>query len=135
MDVPPRSKILIADDDLVVLKVLSLKFSSVGFDVVKVHDGGQVARTVAEARPDVVLLDLDFGASGEYGHVTWDGLKILDWLGRIEDVATIPIIVLTANESEAVHLDCRNSGAAAVLQKPVDFETLLAQIRRLTGIP
>src|SRR5258708_3228696 len=99
MSVPRRKKILIADDDLVVLKVLSLKLSSVGFDVAKVHEGSQVTRRVAEELPDVVLLDFDFGPNATSGHIEWDGIKILDWLGRLEDVAPIPVIVVTSSES------------------------------------
>ena len=97
MTVPRRKKILIADDDLVVLKVLSLKLSSVGYDVVKVFDSGLVTRRIAEEMPDLILLDLDFGATAVYGHVEWDGLKMLEWMMRLEDLARIPVIIITAS--------------------------------------
>lgn len=135
MPAPRRKKILIADDDLVLLKVLSLKLSSQGFDVVKVHDGGMVTRRIAEEHPDVVLLDFDFGPLATVGHITWDGVKMLEWIARLEDLAAIPIIVITADESKELHERCRCAGATAVKTKPVDFESLVAEIRRVTEAP
>jgi len=133
MTAPRRKKILIADDDLVVLKVLSLKLSSIGFEVVKVFDSAEVTRRIAEELPDLVLLDLDFGPTAAYTHVEWDGFKMLDWLMRLEELARIPIIVVTANESPEAHKRCLGSGAAAVFPKPLDFDALRAEIERLTG--
>jgi CheY-like chemotaxis protein len=133
MPVPSRKKILIADDDLVVLKVLSLKLSSIGYEVVKVFDSGLVTRRIAEETPNLIMLDLDFGATAVYGHVEWDGLKMLDWLMRLEDLARIPVIVITASTAPDLDKICRSAGATAVFRKPIDFDQLNAEITRLTG--
>lgn len=132
MAVPRRKRILIADDDLVVLKVLSLKLSSVGYEVVKVFDSGLVTRRIAEVNPDLILLDLDFGSTAAYGHVEWDGLKMLEWLMRLESLARIPVIFITASTEPDLEKTCQKAGAKAVFRKPIDFDELNAEIDSLT---
>jgi CheY-like chemotaxis protein len=128
-----RFTILIADDDLVVLKVLALKFSSLGFQVVKVAEPARVVRDVTLHRPDVVLLDINLGAGSGHATVEWDGVKILDWLSRMEETSPIPVIIITSDPREETRSRCAR--AAAYFTKPVDFERLIREINRLTAPP
>jgi CheY-like chemotaxis protein len=125
----PSRTILIADDDLLVLKVLALKLSSLGFQVIKVAEPGRVVREVAERKPDVVLLDINLGLGAGHTTVEWDGIKILDWLARMEGATTIPVIIITADPREETKRLCHR--AAAYFTKPVNFERLLREINRL----
>jgi CheY-like chemotaxis protein len=126
---PPRT-ILIADDDLLVLKVLALKLSSLGFQVIKVADPGRVVREVADHKPSVVLLDINLGVGTGHTTVEWDGIKILDWLARVEGASNVPIIIVTGDPREETQRLCHR--AAAYFTKPVDFPRLLREIDRLT---
>lgn len=128
--VRPRT-ILIADDDLLVLKVLALKFSSLGFAVIKVAEPSRVVREVTTHKPDVVLLDINLGAGSGHATVDWDGVKILDWLARVEEAAAIPVIIITADHREETKLQCHR--ARAYFTKPVNFERLIREINRLTA--
>jgi CheY-like chemotaxis protein len=124
--------VLIADDDLVVLKVLALKFTTLGFRVLKVAQASQVVRQITQHRPDVVLLDINLGSAGAgHGAVEWDGIKILDWLARLEGVSAIPVIIITSDLREETRRRCGR--AAAYFTKPVDFEVLVREINRLTA--
>ena len=128
-----RKKILLADDDLVVLKVMSLKLQACGYDVLKVSESQDVIRSIGEHLPDLILMDLNFGPGAAQGVIEWDGYKMLEWLSRLEQIAKIPIIVITAQDTLDGRNRCLAAGAAAYLHKPVDFEELLVEIRRLTG--
>lgn len=127
---PPRS-ILIADDDLVVLKVLTLKFNSLGFEVIKVADPSRVVREITLRKPDAVLLDVHLGTGSGNASVEWDGIKVLDWLARMEEASAIPVIIITADQREETRRLCQR--AAAYFTKPVDFERLLRELNRLTA--
>ncbi|HEY6166395.1 MAG TPA: response regulator [Verrucomicrobiae bacterium] len=128
-----RKKILLADDDLVVLKVMSLKLQACGYDVVKVSESQDVIRSIGEHLPDLIMMDLNFGPGATQQGIQWDGYKMLDWMNRLEQIAQIPIIIVTAEDTLDGRNRCLAAGAAAYLRKPVDFEELLVEIRRLTG--
>ena len=129
----PRKKILLADDDLVVLKVMALKLQACGFDVVKVSESQNVIRRIGEETPDLILMDLNFGPAAAQGVIEWDGYKMLEWMNRLEQIAQIPIIIITAEDTLDGRNRCLAAGAAAYLRKPVDFEELLVEIRSLVG--
>src|SRR6266536_1626625 len=59
-DLTERRKILIVDDDAVILKALSLKLESAGYAVATAVDGADALRGLREEMPDLVLLDINF---------------------------------------------------------------------------
>ncbi len=128
-------KILLADDNLVVLKVMSLKLKSHGYTVVPVTSGAAVIRAVAQEMPDLIILDLNFPEDAGHGAVGWDGFKIMEWLSRFQEVSHIPIFVITAQQSPGLKHRCLGLGATAFFQKPVDFEKLLAAMDKALATP
>ena len=135
----PRTKkrILVADDNLVVLKVLSLKLAACGYEVVTVTEISKVVQRIAAELPDLVLLDLHFAKEPSFGSVEWDGFKALQWLQRLEQIRQIPIIVVTADQSPDTRERVMKSGANALFTKPLEFDRVLAKMRarwcRMTG--
>lgn len=129
----PRTKkrILLVDDNLVVLKVLSLKLAACGYDVVPVTEVSRVVTQVASELPDLILLDLHYANAPSLGSVEWDGFKMLKWLQRLEQCAQIPIIVVTADTTPETRERAMACGANALFTKPVEFEALLAKMGRL----
>src|SRR4051812_17745709 len=53
-------KVLIVDDDAVVLKAASMKLKSEGYGVITAVDGASAMAAVRQSSPDVILLDIEF---------------------------------------------------------------------------
>lgn len=124
-------KILIADDDRVFLKAMSLKLKSEGFEVLTAEDGGSAVSAVRIARPDLILLDINFPPDvGHGGGVPWDGFLIMNWLKRMEEAKNIPIVVVTGGDAAQLRDRAMASGAVGFFQKPVDNDELIELIRR-----
>ena len=126
-----KKRILVADDNLVVLKVLSLKLAACGYEVVTVTEISKVIQRIAAELPDLVLLDLHFANEPSFGSVEWDGFKALQWLQRLEQIRQIPIIVVTADQSPETRERVMKSGANALFTKPLEFDRVLAKMRVL----
>src|SRR5213594_4756279 len=76
-------KILIVDDSIVILKTLSMKLKSSGYQVLTAADGATAVSTVRRERPDLILLDITFPPDVAHGGgVAWDGFLIISWLQR-----------------------------------------------------
>src|ERR1035437_9860807 len=88
-----QKKILVIDDNEIILKTTSMKLQSAGYQVFTALDGSEGVAAVRRVKPDLVLLDITFppDASG----MSWDGFRIMDWLHRVDETKKIPIIVIS----------------------------------------
>jgi CheY-like chemotaxis protein len=78
-----RKKILVVDDSLLILQMMSMKLTANGYDVVTAEDGGTAVSTVRKEKLDLILLDLSFPPDVAHGGgVAWDGFLIMNWLRR-----------------------------------------------------
>ena len=131
-----RKRVLIVDDSAIILKTLSMKLKSCGYDVLTAADGGTAVKLVRRERPDLILLDITFPpdvANG--GGVAWDGFLIMDWLHRLDDAKHIPIIIITGGDPEKLRDRAMAAGAIGFFQKPINNDELLASIRDVIGEP
>ena len=79
-------KILVVDDNAIILRTLSMKLKSSGYEVLTATDGAQAVSTVRREKPDLILLDISFPPDVAHGGgVPWDGFLILSWLQRLDD--------------------------------------------------
>ena len=124
-----KKKILIVDDDGVVVTSLTIKLKANGYEVLKAPDGSSAVNQVRTQRPDVILLDINFPA--EFMAVAWDGFQIMEWLRRLEEGANTPIFIITSGDPEKYISRARDLGAAAFFRKPVVHEQLLAALQRV----
>jgi DNA-binding response OmpR family regulator len=113
-------EILLVDDDDPLREMLSRSFEREGHKVTSVADG-QAALVAAAERPyDIVLLDVALGA-GPTGH------DVARMLRSRRDV--VPIIMLTALDSEADAVQGLESGADDYITKPFGLAELRSRIR------
>ena len=128
--------ILVADDNIVVLKALSIKLKSKGYEVRTAMDGSTAVSCVRREHPDLVVLDINFPPDvGHGGGVPWDGFLILDWLRRIEEARDIPIIFITTGDASKFRERAMAAGAVAFFQKPINNDELLQVIHQTVGDP
>jgi CheY-like chemotaxis protein len=127
-------KILIVDDSIIILKTLSAKLRSCGYQVFTAADGSQAVSTVRRERPDLILLDINFPPDvGHGGGVAWDGFLIMNWLRRMDEAVNTPVVVITGNPIAESRDRCLKAGVSGFFQKPVNNEELLAAISTLIG--
>jgi len=133
---PRVPKILVVDDNVVVLKTISIKLKSEGYEVRTAMDGSTAVSCVRREKPDLIILDINFPPdTGSAGNVSWDGFMILDWLRRIEEARDTPIIFITSGESAKFRQRALDAGAIAFFEKPVNHEEMMNVIRHTLGDP
>lgn len=117
----PQPKILIVDDDPDLRQALKLRLRANHYETVSASDGYSAISQAYKEHPNLVILDLGLPAG--------DGFVVLDRLQKDDKLSTIPVIVLTARDSQSAERLVLESGAAAFFQKPADNTELLNVIR------
>lgn len=126
-----KQKILVADDNPVVVKTLEMKLVQAGYAVLIAREGGEAVSLVRKEKPDLIVLDISFPPDvGHGGGVVWDGFVIMQWLRRLDESKVTPIIVITGMSPETHHDKAMALGAAAFFTKPVNHEKLLESIHQ-----
>ncbi|HXD22313.1 MAG TPA: sigma-54 dependent transcriptional regulator [Gemmatimonadaceae bacterium] len=117
---PPKSRLLVADDDRDVLEALRLLLKSEGYEVEVVTSPAGVATAAAARDFDAVLMDMN------YTRDTTGGTEGLDLLSRLRHVdATLPVIVMTAWGSIEGAVEALRIGARDYIEKPFNNTRLL----------
>ena len=112
-----KKRILIVEDDVDILRLLSLELTDAGFEVLGFETGIRGLSAVREANPDLVVLDL--------GLPDISGQEIAR---RIRRTGDIPILILTAADDLETKLDMLNAAADDYLSKPFHVEELIARV-------
>jgi two-component system response regulator len=94
----------------------------------KIHhaESGEVALKFLNddaQKPGIILLDLNMPGL--------DGRKTLEIIKNTQNLKSIPVVILTTSSDERDVQACYELGANTYIQKPVDFDGLIAAIRRL----
>jgi two-component system KDP operon response regulator KdpE len=122
------TKVLVVDDEPQIARALRINLTARGYEVVTAHDGNAALRAAADAKPDVVVLDL--GLPDLDGRTVIEGLR--GW-------TSIPIIVLSARTDSGDKVAALDAGADDYVTKPFGMDELLARlraaVRRATAAP
>ena len=122
-----QKKILVIDDNEIILKTTSMKLQSAGYQVFTALDGSEGVAAVRREKPDLVLLDITFPP--DVSGMSWDGFRIMDWLHRVDETKKIPIIVISGVVEEKNKQRATSAGAVAFFPKPVNFDQMIKVIR------
>ena len=124
-------KILVVDDNEVIVKTICLKLKGAGYQVATAQDGAEAMSVVRVEKPDLILLDITFPP--DVAGVPWDGFRIMEWLHRVDESRRIPIIVITGGDDVKNKERAMASGAVAFFHKPINHDDLLKVIRATLG--
>ena len=113
-------KILVVDDEALLVKGIRFNLQSEGYDVVTGSDGVEAIRLVREEDPDLVILDVMMP--------TMDGMTAC---GKIREFSDVPVILLTAKTDDMDKLMGFDHGADDYITKPFNILELKARIRAL----
>ncbi|HEV8474108.1 MAG TPA: response regulator [Methylomirabilota bacterium] len=109
-----QGRLLLVDDEAPVLEVLSEYFVGQGYAVDTAASGEEALIAATKRRPDLVLLDVRMPGI--------DGVEVLRRLRRLD--ASLPIVMVTANEDVDLARETLAIGAFDYVAKPFDFTHL-----------
>lgn len=113
-------KILVVDDEALLIKGIRFNLQSEGYEVITASDGLEALQALQEHKPDLVVLDVMMP--------NMDGLTACQ---KIREFSDIPIILLTAKADDMDKLIGFDHGADDYLTKPFNILELKARIRAL----
>ena len=118
----PR-RVLVVDDDREIVDMTRLILESGGYEVVPAHSGEEALRRATDARPDLILLDINMpGMDG------WETLKIL----KVDEATTsIPVAMFSIKLELRDKILGLQQGAFDYITKPFSVDEILERVRRI----
>lgn len=113
-------RILVVEDEAPIRQMIAFNLSRAGFEVDEAEDSAAARVRIADARPDLVLIDWMLPDSS--------GLELTRLLRRDEAYQDLPIIMLTARAEEKDKILGLDSGADDYVTKPFSSRELLARV-------
>jgi two-component system chemotaxis response regulator CheY len=129
---PCGKKILLVDDDLVILKTTSFKLKAAGYEVITSSDCSDAIRAVREENPDMILLDIVYPPDIAHGGgVPWDGFLLMNWMRSVLHATSVPVIFITGSDSAELRDRALAMGATGIFVKPLHHARLVEFIDRI----
>ena len=116
-------KILVADDEPDIVKMLSMRLKAQGYEVIAAFDGLQAVREAYKQRPDLILLDIKMPIG--------DGYTVFENLKRSVQIRLIPIIFISALPPREVEEKTAQLGVEGFVPKPFDSKELIAKVKKI----
>ena len=122
-----RKKILIVDDESIMVSVLQRHVTNAGFVFEVASNGQEALDKIQKDMPDLVLLDLMMPGI--------NGFETCRRLRADEKTKKLPVIIITALRSETDSADAAACGANEFMVKPINADTLAKRLRHHLGSP
>jgi type IV pilus assembly protein PilB len=116
-----KRRVLIADDDRITRMLVKLLLEREGYEVLEGENGAQAVEIARRERPDLLIIDLMMPEM--------DGYEAIEKLRRDVSLATLPVMVLTAEDGPGIELRVLEMGADDYMIKPFEAEILLSRVR------
>lgn len=113
-----KERIVTADDDPQLLRLITRNLEFEGYEVVSTSDGALALAQIERSSPDLVLLDVMMPKM--------DGFTVTS---RVREFSAVPIIIVTARDQDQDKVKGLDLGADDYLTKPFSVEELLARVR------
>ena len=125
---PTKGRILVADDEPHIRRILATFLEASGFSVDQADDGAVALDILRGPVPlEMALLDIMMPEH--------TGLQVLEIIRRLPHRETMPVLILTAKGQDADRETAFRLGANDFLTKPFSPKKLLARIHELLGSP
>jgi DNA-binding response OmpR family regulator len=116
-------KILIADDELIMLKIIELRLKKDGHEVIVTSNGQEALEKIKQEDPDMIIADIMMPFTS--------GLEIVSVVKQDKQRRNVPIIILSSMGQENVVLEAFNLGADDYITKPFSPNELSMRVKRL----
>ncbi len=117
-----KGRILVVDDDRLVLATLTHGLAQAGYEVIDADNGDDAILLAREHRPELALLD-----------IRMEGLSGFDVAQTLRDAYGIPFMFLSAFSDEATLATVKSLGAQAYLVKPLDVGQIVPAVEAVFG--
>ncbi len=117
------AKILVADDEIYMVRLLELTFKKGGYEIISCRDGQQALALAVSAMPQIIVLDVIMPGL--------DGLGALRQLKENPATKNIPVVVLSAKGHALTKVEAELAGAAVFLAKPFSPNQLLGEVQKI----
>ena len=111
-------KILVVDDEKPIAEILRYNLEQEGYDVLVAYDGEEALQVAAAAKPDLILLDIMLPKK--------DGFTVCR---EIRQNSNVPIIMLTAKDTELDKVLGLELGADDYITKPFSAREVMARVK------
>lgn len=118
-----KVRILAADDEEDILKVVTKRLIDAGYEVIRARDGSEALQLAFKEKPDLVITDVTMPKM--------NGFELTKHLRSSLETAVIPIIMLTARQDKDSELKGIDAGADDYITKPFDTDKLLSRVKML----
>jgi two-component system cell cycle response regulator DivK len=116
-------KVLIVEDNELNMKLFHDLLEAQGYDILETREGLQALSLAREHRPDLILMDIQLPEIS--------GLEVTKWLKEDEELASIPVVAVTAFAMKGDEERIREGGCEAYISKPISVVHFLDTIRKL----
>ncbi|PUZ22071.1 two-component system, OmpR family, alkaline phosphatase synthesis response regulator PhoP [Chitinophaga costaii] len=123
IDQAVAGKILVVDDELDILEIISYNLKSAGYDTVTAKDGLEAIQKAKIFRPDLIMLDIMMPNK--------NGIDTCRDLRKLPEFKETMILFLTALNDEKSEIDGLNMGADDYIAKPIKPKLLVSRINAL----
>ena len=121
------AKILVVDDEPINVKVCHKYLRELGYEqCLGVTDSTRVMATILAERPDLIILDVMMPVVS--------GIDLLRMIRAHEELAQLPVLILTAASDRTTKLTVLELGASDLLTKPIDPSELASRVRNVLTI-
>ena len=110
-----------ADNRFMMRKLLEMS----GYQVVEAVDGKEAVEVAESVRPDLILMDLSLPRL--------DGLDATRRIRELDGLRRVPIVAVSAHDTNDFHADALAAGCNEYVTKPIDFDELDALVKKLLG--
>ena len=122
---PAGRRILVVEDDVNILRQIEFNLQTNGFAVETATNGADALRAMMTNRPELLITDIMMPEM--------DGYELVAALRADDNLADLPVIMLTAKTQDADVTEGYNSGTDLYLTKPFNPAELLRFVRRILG--
>jgi len=119
-------KILIAEDEMIMLKIIELRLKKDGHQVITTSNGKEALEQINLHDPDMIIADIMMPFTS--------GLEIVSVVKHDKERRNVPIIILSAMGQENVVLEAFKLGADDYITKPFSPNELSMRVRRLAPV-
>ena len=116
-----RRRVLIADDDRITRMLVRLLLERDGYEVIEGENGAHAVELARREHPDLLIIDLMMPEM--------DGFQAIQRIRRDVSLATLPVMVLTAEDGPGIELRVLKIGADDYMIKPFEADILLSRVR------
>ncbi len=119
-------KILVADDEIFMLRLLDMTLKKGGYEVISCRDGKEALAAAVAQLPQLIVLDVMMPGL--------DGLGALRQLKENPATREIPVVVLSAKGHALTKVEAEASGAVLFLAKPFSPNELLGAVQKILSV-